>query len=87
MTSCFCFIFFLLSASIGFAQNLKELEATRVHLPNGWSITPAGDKLLLGDLPLNIAVSNNGDYIAVTNNGQSTQSIMMIDAKNRKANG
>ena len=37
-----------------------------------------------GDLPLNIAVSPSKKYIAVTNNGQSTQSIQLIDAVNDK---
>ncbi len=63
------------------AQTLKELEANRINLPNGWSLTLAGDKLPLGDLPLNIAVSSDGNYVAVTNNGQSDQSIMLIDTK------
>lgn len=53
----------------------------RVMLPNGWSLSPTGRSLLLGDLPLNIAVSRKGDRMAVTNNGQSTQSIQLIDAK------
>jgi DNA-binding beta-propeller fold protein YncE len=54
--------------------------AQRVQLPNGWSLTPVGKSLELGDLPLNIAVSSSKKYIAVTNNGQSTQSIQLIDA-------
>ncbi len=53
-------------------------------LPNGWSLTPAGRSLDLGDLPLNIAVSASGNRLAVTNNGQSTQTIQLIDAKNEK---
>ncbi|HLX90098.1 MAG TPA: bifunctional YncE family protein/alkaline phosphatase family protein [Puia sp.] len=56
----------------------------RVLLPNGWSLTPVGSSLQLGDLPLNIAVSASGKLMAVTNNGQSTQSIQLIDVKNRK---
>jgi YVTN family beta-propeller protein len=55
-----------------------------VHLPNGWALTPAGTSLPLGDLPLNIAVSPSKKYIAVTNNGQSTQSIQLIDVKSEK---
>jgi YVTN family beta-propeller protein len=51
----------------------------RITLPNGWSLTPAGKSLPLGDLPLNIAVSPSGNLLAVTNNGQSTQSIQLID--------
>ena len=39
---------------------------------------------LLGDLPLNIAVSNSKNLMAVTNNGQSTQSIQLIDVPTGK---
>ncbi len=61
------------------AQTVKELEAKRVMLPNGWGLTPVGRSLPLGDLPLNIAVSKSKKLMAVTNNGQSTQSIQLID--------
>ncbi len=50
-------------------------------LPNGWSLTPAGNALPLGDLPLNIAVSPNKKYLAVTNNGQGKHSLQLIQAK------
>ena len=40
-----------------------------------------GRSVSLGDLPLNMAISNNGKYIAVTNNGVSTQTIQLIDAR------
>ncbi|MEJ7829959.1 MAG: bifunctional YncE family protein/alkaline phosphatase family protein [Segetibacter sp.] len=59
-------------------------QKSRVLLPNGWSLTPAGRSLEVGDLPLNIAVSASGKYLAVTNNGQGKQSIQLIDAKNEK---
>ena len=63
------------------AQSVPGVEKNRVLLPNGWNITPAGKNLPLGDLPLNIAVSKTGRYAAVTNNGQSTQSIQLFDAE------
>jgi YVTN family beta-propeller protein len=63
------------------SQDLPTLESKRVHLPNGWSLTPAGKSLPLGDLPLNIAISRSGHYAAVTNNGQSTQTIQLINAQ------
>ena len=47
-------------------------SSSKVTLPNGWSLTPAGKGYLLGDLPLNMAVSTSKTLIAVTNNGQST---------------
>jgi YVTN family beta-propeller protein len=61
-------------------QSLSEIESKRIHLPNGWGITPIGKTLELGDLPLNIAVSPSGKLLAVTNNGQSDQTITLIDA-------
>src|SRR5689334_19272663 len=66
------------------SQTLQQLEAKRVHLPNGWDLTPAGKSLALGDLPLNMAVSASKKYVAVTNNGQSTQSLQLIDVVNEK---
>jgi len=55
----------------------------RVVLPNGWSLTPAGKSFPLGDLPLNMAVSRSGRFIAVTNNGQSVQQLQMVDVKSQ----
>lgn len=57
---------------------------TKVVLPNGWTLSPAGRSLPLGDLPLNMAVSPDRNLIAVTNNGQSVQSIQLIDTKTEK---
>ena len=59
---------------------LENLTAKRVTLPNGWALTPVGKSLNLNDLPLNLVVSPSQKFLAVTNNGQSTQSIMLIDA-------
>ncbi len=67
-----------------FGQSLSEITADRVSLANGWKLSPVGKMLPLGDLPLNIAVSPSGKLLAVTNNGQSTQSIQLIDAKEFK---
>ena len=48
-------------------------------LPNGWTISPIGKQLPLEDLPLNIVISPNKKLAAITNNGQSTQGIHLID--------
>lgn len=67
------------------AQTPGKIEKTgQVLLSNGWKLSPAGRSLKLGDLPLNIAVSSSGNLMAVTNNGQSTQSIQLIDPKNER---
>jgi YVTN family beta-propeller protein len=60
----------------------QQLE--KVTLPNGWHLSPTGRSLPLGDLPLNMAVSPSKKYIAVTNNGQSVQSIQLIQARTEK---
>ncbi|TDH27014.1 hypothetical protein EXU57_09440 [Segetibacter sp. 3557_3] len=62
----------------------KSLENKRVKLPNGWHLSPAGRSFPLGDLPLNIAVSSSKKYMAVTNNGQSIQSLQLIDPRTEK---
>jgi DNA-binding beta-propeller fold protein YncE len=63
---------------------LANLTAKRVTLPNGWSLTPVGTSLPLNDLPLNLVVSPSQKLMAVTNNGQSTQSITLIDVATEK---
>ena len=75
---------FLTTVTTGYGQSLKEITENRVSLPNGWDLTPVGKQLPLGDLPLNIAVSPSGKMLAVTNNGQSTQSIQLFDSKGFK---
>jgi len=74
----FCsFVFFIVLRS---ALAQQDSIRSRIVLPNGWSLKPVGRSLPLGDLPLNIIVSPTKRYIAVTNNGQSIQSIQLIDA-------
>lgn len=67
------------TATIVSSQKLEQVESKKVTLPNGWNLTPVGRSLPLGDLPLNIAVSKSKSLMAVTNNGQSVQSIQLID--------
>ncbi|MGW8316153.1 MAG: alkaline phosphatase family protein [Bacteroidales bacterium] len=62
------------------AVDLREqLDARRILLPNGWSLSVPGESVPLGDFPLNLIPSNDGRLMAVTNNGQSEQSLMLID--------
>ena len=76
---CNCCIFICFITGV-FAQS--DTPARRILLPNGWSLTPLGNSIPLGDLPLNVIVSPHKKYIAVTNNGQSTQTIQLIDPVN-----
>jgi YVTN family beta-propeller protein len=47
--------------------------------PAGWVLTPAGYQISVGDLPLGMTLSPNGKYLAVTNNGYSSQFVSIID--------
>src|SRR5690349_15780103 len=79
-------VIFLISSVVCIAQPTpysNNLPA-KVTLSNGWHLSPAGRSLPLGDLPLNLVVSPSKKYLAVTNNGQSVQSLQLIDAKSEK---
>lgn len=79
-------IIVLLACLVGrsYGQTLQQLDQMRLKLPNGWSLTSVGKQLPLGDLPLNMAVSRDKKMLAVTNNGQSTQSIELFDTQNER---
>ena len=81
-----CFILSFISVSCNYEEKNKEydqldalLNSRRILLPNGWSLSVPGKSMPLGDLPLNLIASKDGSLLAVTNNGQSDQSIMLID--------
>ena len=84
MKSLLPIVIFFLCTAISSCHTKELPEKKRVHLPNGWSLTPIGKSLPLGDLPLNLAVSPSKKLMAVTNNGQSVQSIQLIDVTNEK---
>ena len=76
-----CMNLLLITISQVNAQSLNDIEKGRVSLPNGWKLSPVGKQLHVGDLPLNIAVAPSGKILAITNNGQSDQSIHLVDAE------
>jgi len=56
----------------------QQLMASRITLPNGWSLTPPSMSVPLGDLPLNMRRSPSGKYLAVTNNGYGKHTVMLF---------
>jgi len=82
MNKLFSAICLLILSQLSLAQTSSLPQP--LTLPNGWKISPAGRSFPLGDLPLNVAVGKSGRYAAVTNNGQSTQQIQLIDIKAAK---
>jgi len=79
-----CLFFALLLALSSKCQTAADINSRKIKLPNGWYLSPAGNSLPLGDLPLNMAISASKRLMAITNNGQSTQSLQLIDIKNEK---
>src|SRR5262245_56486080 len=48
-------------------------------LPNGWRLTPAGEHVLLTDLPLNILTSPDGKYAFVATSGYNAHELSVIE--------
>ena len=70
---------FLVIVIVGIGMITQAQDTKNIMLPTGWSLSPAGTSISLGDLPLNMAVSKSKKLMAVTNNGQSKQSIQLIN--------
>ena len=52
--------------------------------PVGFKVTPAGSQTTLGDLPLTTALSPDGRTLLVSNDGQGTQSLQVVDTETSK---
>ncbi|MDX1909782.1 MAG: beta-propeller fold lactonase family protein [Bacteroidia bacterium] len=66
---------------------IQALRDSRLLLPNGWHLTPAGEHTPLGDLPLNMVVSPRGTWVAITHNGVGEQSVMLFEAATGQRRG
>ncbi|MDH4298327.1 MAG: bifunctional YncE family protein/alkaline phosphatase family protein, partial [Cyclobacteriaceae bacterium] len=62
----------------------QQLAEGRIQLPNGWSLSPAGKTIPLGDFPMNLVLSPSGKFMAATNNGHGRQTITLIDPVSEK---
>ena len=85
--SIFATLFFATSPSLCRSQETRtqQPQETRTQLPNGWWLTPAGSSIpLSADLPLNVALAPDGYHAAVTNNGNGTQTIDLIDLRQQR---
>jgi YVTN family beta-propeller protein len=61
------------------ARELPGKTAAGTLLPNGWTLTPEGAQIPVSDLPLNMALSDDGRYLLVTTNGNGDQTINVVD--------
>ena len=72
-----------LSCSDQSTRNLAVLPGPlpdgRTLLSNGWILSPAGQSIDLGDLPLGMRISPDGRLAAVVNCGEGKQTISLVD--------
>ncbi len=55
-----------------------------VKLPNGWSISPVGNQIRVGDLPMKMVVHPSQRWVLVQNAGQSDHSIQVVDVQTER---
>jgi YVTN family beta-propeller protein len=58
-----------------------------ILLPNGWRLAPAGRRIGVGELPLNIAVTPDESYLLTLNNGTREHSISVVRTADWKVTG
>src|SRR4051794_18895533 len=76
-----------LAATLAAAPGLDAQEAPRYAgptatgflLPNGWTISPAGDQVPLSDLPLNILPLADGRHALVATAGYNAHQLSLVD--------
>ena len=58
----------------------RRMAAPKVTLlPNGWRISPVGRHINIGDLPMNMVMTPDGDHVIVTNNGYTQPNLVVYD--------
>ena len=53
-------------------------------LPNGWKLTPAGEQVGIGELPLNLIITKDEKYALTSNSGTKENSISIVDLTSQK---
>jgi YVTN family beta-propeller protein len=51
---------------------------------HGWTVTPSGKQLTLGDFPMGGALSPDHRYLVVSNDGQGEQSLQVVDVNTQQ---
>jgi YVTN family beta-propeller protein len=69
---------------LGLALNLNlnlAADEQAVLLPNGWTISPAGQQIQLGGMPLKLVPVPGGRYVLAMSNGYTEHFLAVIDAQ------
>lgn len=73
-----------LISQIGNSQSIPGIYKNFTLLPNGWKLTPAGNKILIGEFPLNMIITKDEKFAITSNSGTSEHSLSLIDLKSKK---
>ncbi len=79
-------LIFMLSC-YGIRERAPQLPGRYEHftlLPNGWKLSPAGEAVNIGELPLNMVVTADERYAITSNSGEGEQSISVVDLQKRQ---
>jgi YVTN family beta-propeller protein len=77
---------FLLAGDQKQAPRLPGPESGKSYLlPNGWSLSPAGRHVQVGDFPMALVLHPDGKHLLVSNNGYGKQSVDVINIEQGKA--
>ena len=52
-------------------------------LPNGWTVSPAGEQVVLKDLPLNIVPLADNRQALVATSGYNAHELTLVDLKRK----
>ena len=77
------------ATSYGFDEGVEtpgKKSAERGVAPHspGWMLTPADDQIEVGDRPMGVALSPDGNYLAVSNDGQGVQALMLVNTDSQE---
>ncbi len=76
-------VFVLVAAGGLAADRIPGPHGLEGVTPNNWTLTPAGAQIPVGDRPLGAALSPDGRYLVVSNDGEGTQSLALVDTAGR----
>jgi DNA-binding beta-propeller fold protein YncE len=55
-----------------------------ILLPNGWSLNPQGKQIAVGDFPVNVQISPDGDYAAILHAGWGDHEVQIVSLESRE---
>ncbi|MEZ5364861.1 MAG: bifunctional YncE family protein/alkaline phosphatase family protein [Bryobacterales bacterium] len=76
---------FLLAASLCAQQRVGRLPDGGAILPTGWPLTPAGEQIELGTLPMALELSADGGHAVVLEAGFLPPALSVVDLQSRQA--